>query len=732
VARGVSRGRRPDRRPASGGARTGNTRSGAASSNGKGARLVAPGKAAQATTRGKAAAPEASGNVDTMLAQLSAEPEARAQELRDLIDHHSHLYYVQDQAEISDYEWDRLFRALQELEAEHPELQTEDSPTQRVGGAPLDAFTKVKHRIPMLSLGNAFSEEEMRAWHRRVVSGVGEDVEYVTELKIDGLAMSFLYENGRLRTGATRGDGAIGEDVTSNVRTIRSVPLTLKRGVGGVPPQIEVRGEVYMPNSAFAELNARMEEQGKATYANPRNTAAGSVRQLDPRLTAERKLSSFIYGMDPTGQAKSHAEVMGRLQELGFRVNPNYKVHDSIDSVLEYVEEWRETRHQLDYGTDGVVIKVNSLAQQQELGFVSREPRWAIAFKYPPEQAETLLRDIMVNTGRTGAVTPFAVLEPIFVAGSTLSLATLHNEDEVARKDVRVGDTVIVHKAGDVIPEVIGPVLSKRPKNARKWKMPTRCTSCGTETVREAGEAVRRCVNPECPSRILESTFHFVSRGAMNIDALGYQTIRQMLDRGVIKTPADIYGLTREDILQLEGFADKSADRLLENIERSKDTTLNRLLIGLGIRHVGETVANVLAREFGTIEELMAADVERLNAVEGIGPIVAQAIRDFFDNPKAQELVRDLLDAGVRPEPPPAPVEGPLTGKTFVITGTLSEPRSHFEQLIREQGGDVADSVTKKVDYVAVGDNPGSKLAKAEKLGTEIVDEAGLRKILGT
>ena len=454
------------------------------------------------------------------------------------------------------------------------------------------------------------------------------------------------------------------------------------------------------------------------------------MRQLDPKLTAERKLSTFIYGMDPTGQAKTHAEVMARLQELGFRVNPNYKVHVSIESVLEYVEEWRDKRHQLDYGTDGVVIKVNDLGQQEELGFVSREPRWAIAFKYPPEQAETVLRDIMVNTGRTGAVTPFAVLEPVFVAGSTLSLATLHNEDEVARKDVRVGDTVIVHKAGDVIPEVIGPVLSKRRKGARKWKMPTHCPRCGTELVREEGEAVRRCVNPECPSRILESTFHFVSRGAMNIDGLGYQTIRQVLDRGVIKTPADLYKLTKEQVLELDGFADKSADKLLENIEHSKDTTLDRLLIALGIRHVGETVASLLSRAFGTIEELMAADVDRLNAVEGIGPVVAQAIRDFFDNRQAQDVVQQLLDAGVKPELPPPPVQGPLSGKTFVITGALSQPRARFEERIREQGGAVADSVTKKVDYVVVGDNPGSKLAKAEKLGIEVIDEAKLEGLL--
>ena len=661
---------------------------------------------------------------------LSDQPAERARQLRELIEHHSHLYYVLDRPEISDFEFDRLFRALQDLEAEHPELAGADSPTQRVGGAPADAFVKVRHRRPMLSLGNAFTEEELRAWHRRVVNGVGERVQYVTELKIDGVAMSFTYEHGRFTTGATRGDGMTGEDVTGNVRTIRSVPLRLKPGVGGVPDVVEVRGEVYMPSSSFVEVNAALEEAGKPTYANPRNTAAGSLRQLDPRVTAERGLSTFIYAMDPAGTTRSQSQVLERVQELGFRVNPHYAVHDSIEEVLEYLERWRDKRHELDYGTDGVVIKVNDHGQQEELGFVSREPRWAIAFKYPPEQAETLLRDIMVNTGRTGAVTPFAVLEPVFVAGSTLSLATLHNEDEVARKDVRVGDTVIVHKAGDVIPEVIGPVLSKRPKGARPWKFPRQCPRCGTRLVRREGEAVTRCPNIHCPSRTLEAMYHFVSRGAMNIDGLGYQTIRQMLDRGTIATPADIYRLRKDQLLELEGFADRSAEKLLANIERSKDTTLTRLLIALGIPHVGETVAALLAREFATIEAIMSADVDRLNAVEGIGPVMAEAIAAYFQDPAARALVLDLLAVGVRPEPPPPPTEGPLTGQQFVITGTLSEPRSVFEALIRERGGDVADTVTKKTTYVAVGDTPGSKLAKAQKLGTEIIDEARLRELL--
>ncbi|MFN2464417.1 MAG: NAD-dependent DNA ligase LigA [Candidatus Dormibacteria bacterium] len=664
--------------------------------------------------------------------EFSEDPAEKAAQLRELLIHHGHLYYVLDRPEISDFEYDRLFRALQDLEAENPDLATDDSPTQRVGGAPVDAFNKVKHRRPMLSLGNAFSEEEMRAWHKRVVGGVGEKVEYVTELKIDGLAMSFTYQAGRFTIGATRGDGATGEDVTSNVRTIRSVPLKLRAGVSGVPDLIEVRGEVYMPSSSFVQVNAALEEAGKPTYANPRNTAAGSLRQLDPRVTAERGLSTFIYAMDPSGTARSQSAVLERVQELGFRVNPHYEVHDSIESVLDYLERWRDKRHELDYGTDGVVVKVNDHGQQEELGFVSREPRWAIAYKFPPEQAETLLRDIMVNTGRTGAVTPFAVLEPVFVAGSTLSLATLHNEDEVARKDVRIGDTVVVHKAGDVIPEVIGPVLARRPSGAAPWQMPKTCPRCDTALVRKEGEVVTRCPNINCPSRTLEAVFHFVSRGALNIDGLGYQTIRQMLQRGSIRTPADIFRLTREQVLELDGFADKSADKLLQNIDRARETTLSRLLIGLGIPHVGETVAGVLAREFGTIEAIEAADVDRLNAVDGIGPVMAEAIAAYFQDPLAAALVHDLLEVGVHPAPPEAPREGPLTGMSFVITGTLSEPRSHFEALITGLGGELVDSATRKTSFVAVGDNPGSKLAKAQKLGIEVIDEARLRELLGS
>jgi DNA ligase (NAD+) len=654
---------------------------------------------------------------------------ARASFLREQLERANHQYYVLDSPEISDFEWDQMFRELVDLEAAHPELQSPDSPTQRIGGAPVDAFTKVRHRIPMLSLGNVFDANELRAWHKRVVGGVGENVEYVTELKIDGLAMSLTYRDGKLAIGATRGDGTTGEDVTSNVRTIMDVPMRLHAGVGGVPPEIEVRGEVYMGAAAFAELNRRQEEAGKPLFQNPRNTAAGSIRQLDPRLTRQRKLQTFIYAMDPTGTAKTHAQVMARLKELGFRVNPNLAVHQSIDSVLEYIERWREERHQLDYGTDGVVIKVNDLGQQQELGFISREPRWAIAFKYPPEEAETSLRDIAVNVGRTGAVTPFAVLEPVFVAGSTLSLATLHNEDDIARKDIRVGDTVIVRKAGDVIPEVVGPVLAKRKKGARKWKPPVRCPRCGTELVREVGEAVRYCINPECPSRILESMAHFA--GAMDIDGLGFKIVWQMLERGLVKIPSDIYKLTPADLVELDGFAEKSSQKLYDSIQRSKQTILPRLLIALGIRHVGYTTAELLSRAFGTIEALERADVAQLNAVDGIGPVVAQSVYDFFQNPASRHLVGELLAAGVKPESPPPPKQGPLSGKTFVITGTLSEPRSQYERRIADRGGAVVDSVTKKTDYVVVGDSPGTKLAKAEKLGVEIIDEARLRELIG-
>ena len=654
---------------------------------------------------------------------------SRAAWLREQLERANHQYYVLDSPEISDYEWDQMFRELVDLEGAHPELQSPDSPTQRIGEAPVDAFKKVRHRIPMLSLGNVFDADELRAWHKRVIGRVGEKVEYVTELKIDGLAMSLTYRDGKLAIGATRGDGTVGEDVTSNVRTIMDVPMRLRAGVGGVPPEIEVRGEVYMSNSAFAELNRRQEEEGKSLFQNPRNTAAGSIRQLDPRLTKQRKLQTFIYAMDPTGSSKTHAEVMERLKELGFRVNPKMAVHQSIARVLGYIERWRDQRHKLDYGTDGVVIKVNDLGQQQELGFISREPRWAIAFKYPPEEAQTLLRDIAVNVGRTGAVTPFAVLEPVFVAGSTLSLATLHNEDDIARKDVRVGDRVIVRKAGDVIPEVVGPVLASRKKGAPRWKPPTHCPRCGSELVREVGEAVRYCINPECPSRILESMAHFA--GAMDIDGLGYMIVRQLLDRGLVKIPGDIYKLAPEDLVKLDGFAERSAQKLHHSIQRSKQTTLPRLLIALGIRHVGYTTAELLSHAFGTIEALEAADAAQLNAVAGIGQVVAQSVYDFFRNPASRQLVRELLAAGVRPEPPPPPKEGPLSGKTFVITGTLSEPRSQLEKRIADKGGATVDSVTKTTDFVVVGDSPGTKLARAEKLGVEIIDESRLRELIG-
>ncbi|MHB8508389.1 MAG: NAD-dependent DNA ligase LigA, partial [Candidatus Dormibacteria bacterium] len=560
---------------------------------------------------------------------------ARAAWLRGQLEDHAHLYYVLDQPQIADATYDRLYREYADLEAAHPELLGPDSPTQRVGGAPADAFKKVRHRIAMLSLGNAFSEEEMRDFHGRVTREVGDRVEYVTELKIDGLAMSLTFQSGSLSIAATRGDGSTGEDVTTNVRTIRSVPLRLK-AVAGVPDLVEVRGEVYMPKQAFADLNARLEEEGKPLYANARNTAAGSVRQLDPRLTAQRRLQTFIYAMDPTGSARTHAEVMQRLVDLGFRVNPHFGVHDSIEGVLAYIEAWGDRRHELDYGTDGVVVKVNSLAQQQELGFVSRAPRWAIAFKFPEEQGETTLEEIAVNVGRTGNVTPFAILSPVVVAGSTITRATLHNEDDVARKDVRAGDRVVVQKAGDVIPEVVGPVLEKRPAGAVPWVPPTHCPRCGELLVREEGQVARKCINPDCPARLFEFIGHFVSRGAMNIDGLGFRTIGQMLERGMIRTAADLYRLTRDDLLQLDGFADRSADRLLATIEGSKETTLSRLLVALGISHVGATMAGLLATEFGTVEAIAGADVDRLNSVDGIGPIVAQAISDFFRNPPSQ------------------------------------------------------------------------------------------------
>ena len=654
---------------------------------------------------------------------------ARVIELRGLIDKANRQYYVLDQPEITDAEYDALFRELVELETEHPELVTPDSPTQRVGGPPSDAFAKVTHRTPMLSLGNAFERDEVREFDKRVHRGLGNvAVEYVTELKIDGLAMSLLYEQGRYKIGATRGDGYVGEDVTPNVKTIPSVPLSVTIPKE-FPPTFEVRGEVYMPKRSFLRLNAELAAEGKPPFANPRNAAAGAVRQLDPRITARRRLDTFIYALDPPGSAKSQEQILERLAEMGFHVNDNRRTHPDIEAVIAFLDEWQEKRHGLDYEIDGIVIKVNDLGQQAELGFVSRSPRWALAFKFPPEQAETVVEDIKIYVGRTGAATPVVWLRPTQIAGVTVSRATLHNADEVARKDVRPHDHVIIQRAGDVIPEVVRVLKEKRPASSRPWHMPKKCPECGTDLVREPGEAATRCINPTCPAQVLEHLRHFV--GSLDIEGLGYATLQQLIDRKLVEDPADLYHLTKEQLLLLEGFADKSAQNLLDRIEASKSTTFLRFLAALGINHVGWTMAGLLADHFGGIDRLQAAGVDDLRAVGGVGPIVAEEVHEYLRRPESRRLIQRLLDAGIIIKPPER-VEGPLSGKTFVLTGTLSSlTRGAAEERIKSLGGTVGSSVTKKTDYLVVGADPGSKLEKAQRLKVPVLDEAAFVALLG-
>jgi len=657
------------------------------------------------------------------------EARARVLELRTEIDRANREYYVLDNPEITDAEYDALFRELVDLETQYPELVTPDSPTQRVGGPPSDAFAKVTHRTPMLSLGNAFERDEVREFDKRVHRALGDlKVEYVTELKIDGLAMSLLYEQGRYKIGATRGDGYVGEDVTPNVKTIPSVPLSVTIPKE-FPQTFEVRGEVYMPKRSFQRLNAELAAEGKAPFANPRNAAAGAVRQLDPKITARRRLDTFIYALDPPGSAKSQEQILERLTQMGFHVNDNRRTHPDIEAVIAFLDEWQEKRHGLDYEIDGIVIKVNDLGQQAELGFVSRSPRWALAFKFPPEQAETVIEDIKIYIGRTGAATPVAWLRPTQIAGVTVSRATLHNEDEVARKDVRPHDHVIIQRAGDVIPEVVRVLKEKRSKSSRPWHMPKKCPECGTDLVREPGEAATRCINPTCPAQVLEHLRHFV--GALDIEGLGYATLQQLLDRKLVEDPADLFHLTKGQLLSLEGFADKSAQNLLDRLEASKSTTFMRFLVALGINHVGWTMAGLLADHFGTIDRLQSASVDDLRAIGGVGPTVAEGVHDYFQLQASRALIQRLLRAGIVIKQPERR-EGPLTGKTFVLTGTLgSLTRGQAEERIKSLGGTIGSGVTKKTDYLVVGADPGSKLEKAQRLKVPVLDEAAFLALLG-
>ena len=666
-------------------------------------------------------------------------PEAarrRADELRAELDEHSHRYYVLDDPTVSDAEFDALMRELIELEAEFPELVAPESPTQRPGGFAATTFAAVTHDAPMLSLDNAFDRGELDAWYERITKLVPEPVEFVGEPKLDGLAMSLLYVDGRLVRGATRGDGVTGEDVTANVLTIEAVPRRLSGS--GIPARMEVRGEVFMPLEAFAALNRRQGEAGDRLFANPRNAAAGSLRQKDARVTASRALAFFVYQVEVSGGGAlgaSHHETLAWLRDRGLPVNPHIEQLDTIDAVADFCLRMEQQRHALGYEIDGAVVKVDDLAQRREMGNTSKAPRWAIAYKFPPEEKTTLLRNIMVSIGRTGRATPFAVMEPVFVGGSTVGLATLHNQDEVARKDVRPGDTVIVHKAGDVIPEVVGPVLAKRPKGAKPWKFPSACPSCGGPLLRLDGEVDARCINLDCPAQRVARIVYFAGRGSMDIEGLGEERVRQFVDAGLLSDPADVYSLTVDALLPLERMAQKSAENLVAGIEASKARGLARVLVGLGIRHFGPTAAQAAARAFGSLDRLQSATEEELAAVDGIGPVIAQSVVAFFATEHNHKVLDKLRAAGVDLTAPMAApsgaADGPLAGCTFVLTGTLTDlTRDEAQAAIEARGGKVTSSVSKKTSFVVAGASPGSKLAKAEQLGVRVLGDDELARLL--
>ncbi|TME41746.1 MAG: NAD-dependent DNA ligase LigA [Chloroflexi bacterium] len=644
------------------------------------------------------------------------------EELRELLRRYEHAYYVLDHPEVSDSEYDALFLELRRIEEERPDLLTPDSPTQRVSGEAADQFAKVRHRSPMLSLQNAFDEAEIRAFDKRVRSAVGEKVVYCAELKIDGLAISLTYAKGRLQRAATRGDGTIGEDVTANLRTIRSVPLAMSPAKG-LPDVFEVRGEVYFPIAGFERLNREMEAAGKARFVNPRNTAAGSVRQIDPNVTASRDLQTFMYTLDPAGPARSQWDVLNTLEAMGFRVNKNRRRLDSMDEVIDYHAEWQRRRHELEYEIDGMVVKVDGFAQQLELGFVARSPRWAIAFKYAPEQAETVVEEIACYVGRTGVLTPVAHVRPVVVGGVTIRNVTMHNEAQVNEKGVYVGARVLIHRAGDVIPEIVSV---KKPKAG--WKMPAKCPVCGGEVVREEPYIAHRCINPFCGAQRLERLRHFAA--VMDIEGLGYATLTQVIDRGAVEDPSDLYRMTKDQVIELDGFADKSAQNLVDRIAASARPELWRFLFALGIPQVGEATAQLLAADFGSVERVGGASEDDLRRVEGIGPNMAHEVQAYFQGPGGQ-LVKKLLAVGIAPQAVEAASDGPFTGKTFVFTGTLEfMSRPDAEALVRKLGGKAVGGVSAKTDYVVAGPGAGSKLEKAQKLKLNILDEEQFKALL--
>jgi DNA ligase (NAD+) len=656
-------------------------------------------------------------------------------ELRREINRNNYRYYVLDDPAISDAQYDRLMRELRGLEEAHPELVTPDSPSQRVGAAPAAGFTQVRHRRPMLSLANAFTLEELQAWHRRV-SNLLDTAEFdlSCELKIDGLAVSLAYQDGVLVQGATRGDGETGEDVTQNLRTVRSIPLSLQ---GAPPPYLEVRGEVYMPFESFRALNEERQERGESLFVNPRNSAAGSLRQLDPKMTAARNLQIWVWGMGDTGDHQppaAHSQAMAWLQSLGLRTNSHSRLSHTLEEAYGYYQTWLEGRHDLPYQVDGVVIKVDSFAHQETLGVVGREPRWAIAFKFPAEQAVTRLLDIGINVGRTGSLNPYAVLEPVVVGGATVKQASLHNEEDIQRKDLRIGDWVTIERAGEVIPHVVGPVAARRTGEERLFQMPERCPVCGTTVVKPQDEAMRRCPNASCPAQFAELLKHFVSKGAMDVDGLGERWCETLIARGLVKDVAELYYVKKEQLLELERMGDKLATKIIASIAASKDRPLSRLVFALGIFHVGSEIADLLTQRFSSLDQLAQATVEQLTEIPGIGPKIAGSVTAYFQVPLNREVMEKLRRAGVKLRQEARPVSNaplPWRGFTFVITGTLGAmPRREAEARIKALGGSVTDSVTRKTSYLVAGESPGSKMDTAARLGTPVLDEAAFLDLL--
>lgn len=661
---------------------------------------------------------------------------AEADKLRREIRHNEYLYYVLDAPEITDAEYDRMMVRLRELEARYPDSIPADSPTQRVGGRASSQFTEVRHLEPLLSLGNVFSAEELRAFDERVQGGLpaGSKVEYVMEPKIDGLACSLIYENGKLVRAATRGDGVVGENVTANVRTIRSIPLTLKVPEDeAVPELLDVRGEVYMPRQAFMRLNEQRAERGESEFANPRNAAAGSLRQLDPQVTASRSLSFFAYYLVGEGAQPKHSESLALLARYGFKVSENYKVVENIDEAIKYIGDFNELRQGLSYDTDGAVIKVNDVYQQRILGATGKDPRWATAYKYPPEQAETTLEDIDWRVGRTGVLTPTAVLTPVKLSGSVISRATLHNEDFIRAKDIRIGDRVVINKAGEIIPEVLRVVAEKRTGDEKEVEIPSVCPECGWRVERQGEEAAIRCTNPHCPALGREGLIHFVSRDAMNIDGCGPSVINALLDAGLVRDAADLYSLRKEDLLKLERMGEKSADNLLAALAESKKNELDKLLFALGIRHVGAKVARILATEFGSMEKLQQAQPEELAQIRDIGDKIAESAVTWLNVPANIDLLERLAAAGLTMTftPPASQEDNPFFGKTLVFTGTMPTlGRAEAKTMAQDVGAKVSGSVSKKTDYVIAGAEAGSKLEKAQQLGVTVIDEAEFLRLL--